>query len=78
MWKGSACPTSIANGMDLGGLLPIEYAHYLTLIATGVIAATWFLTVVWERTRTVTSERQEQTPAASLGELLAQEEADWW
>ena len=36
----------IANGMNLGGLLLIEYAYHITLMAAGAIAAAWFITVV--------------------------------
>jgi hypothetical protein len=35
-----------ANGLDLGGLLAIEYAYHVTLMLAGVIAAAWFITVV--------------------------------
>ena len=36
----------IANGMDLGGLLAIEYAFHVTLMAAGAVAAAWFIVVV--------------------------------
>ena len=36
----------IANGLDLGGLLLIEYAFHTTLMLAGLIAAAWFVTVV--------------------------------
>ena len=35
-----------ANGLDLGGLLAIEYAYHVSLMLAGVIAAAWFITVV--------------------------------
>jgi hypothetical protein len=35
-----------ANGLDLGGLLAIEYAYHVSLMVAGVIAAAWFITVV--------------------------------
>jgi hypothetical protein len=40
-----------ANGLDLGGLLAIEYAYHVSLMLAGVIAAAWFITVV-QRYRT--------------------------
>jgi hypothetical protein len=39
----------IANGLDLGGLLTIEYAYHVTLMTAGVIAAAWFVTVLREQ-----------------------------
>jgi hypothetical protein len=33
----------IHNGMDMGGLLVIEYAFHITLIIAGVVLATFFL-----------------------------------
>lgn len=36
----------IANGLDLSGLLVIEYSFHVTLMVAGVIAAAWFMTVV--------------------------------
>jgi hypothetical protein len=36
----------IANGLELGGLLAIEYVFHVTLMIAGTIAAWWFLTVI--------------------------------
>lgn len=36
----------IANGLDLGGLLLIEYGYHVTLMVAGTVAAWWFVTVV--------------------------------
>jgi hypothetical protein len=36
----------VANGLDLSGLLLIEYGYHFTLIVAGTIAAAWFVTVV--------------------------------
>ena len=36
----------VANGLDLSGLLLIEYGYHATLIVAGTIAAAWFVTVV--------------------------------
>jgi purine-nucleoside phosphorylase len=36
----------IANGLDLGGLLVIEYAYHVTLMTAGAIAAAWFVAVL--------------------------------
>ncbi len=41
----------IANGVDLGGLLVIEYAYHVTLMVAGALAGLWFMAVVrgWAR-----------------------------
>ena len=36
----------IANGLDMGGLLAIEYAYHFTLMLAGAITAAWFITVL--------------------------------
>ena len=36
----------IANGLNLSGLLLIEYAYHITLMTAGAITAAWFITVV--------------------------------
>jgi hypothetical protein len=36
----------VANGLNLGGLLLIEYAFHVTLMLAGLLAALWFVTVV--------------------------------
>ena len=45
----------VANGLDLVGMLVIEYAYHFTLMAAGTIAAAWFVTVV--RGRQLTAAR---------------------
>ena len=37
------------NGMDLGGLLKIDYAFHVTLIIAGLIVASFFLTIIGQR-----------------------------
>lgn len=36
----------VANGPNLGGLLIIEYAYHVTLMAAAATAAAWFMAVV--------------------------------
>jgi hypothetical protein len=36
----------VANGLNLGGLLLIEYAFHGTLMLAGLLAAVWFVTVI--------------------------------
>jgi hypothetical protein len=36
----------IANGLEMGGLLAIEYAYHFTLMLAGVLTAAWFITVL--------------------------------
>jgi hypothetical protein len=36
----------IANGMNLGGLLFIEYGYHITLMGAGACVAAWFMTVI--------------------------------
>ena len=39
----------VANGVDLRGLLMIEYGYHITLMTAGVIAAAWFMTIIRQR-----------------------------
>ena len=39
----------IANGMNLGGLLAIEYAFHITLMIAGTVLAYFFLTLLRQR-----------------------------
>ena len=57
-----------ANGLDLGGLLAIEYAYHVSLMLAGAIAAAWFISVVRAHRADVAVKRAEPA-AANSGQL---------